>query len=130
MVCARTWREIRRDIVPAVRPVVLWDMWWRKRRYDHAQQHAILDAYIDDYAARPDHYVKAGGGKGGTIAAPYEFHLVRILCSHYGLTEDQAWDFPYGRAHCYGDCYGEANGDESLVSRREELLGKIAAGGN
>jgi hypothetical protein len=130
MVCSRTWAEIRRDIVPVIRPVVLWRMWWAGRRHNHAHESAVLTAYFDDFSSRPEHWVTQGAKKGHAIKAPYEFHLAHILCEHWGLSESEAWDFPIGRAHCYTDTYAETQGDESLVSHREEVLAKIAAESN
>jgi hypothetical protein len=80
---------------------------------------AIADVavYAGDYVEAPEHVEKVGEDDKRHIArAPWEWHVLRVLCRVYGLTLAAAWDTPVGYARCLYSVEQEAQGDDSLVS--------------
>ena len=77
-----------------------------------------LDAAIVEYVQAcnrtPDH-IPPAEGKRKSASAPYQFHVVGCLCDRYGMTVNQAWNYPYSRARCYLDTFQETRGDDSLA---------------
>lgn len=77
--------------------------------------------YVETCTRAPRRWQKSGGG-GGRAAVPYQFHLVRVLCSDYGLDLARAWNTPYAQARSYYDSHAEANGDTSVMRPDHEAL--------
>jgi hypothetical protein len=61
-------------------------------------------------------------GNETPCAVPYQFHIVRRMCAHYGIDLGRAWDMPYSVARCYSDAVAESDGDDSLMSVRAQRM--------
>jgi hypothetical protein len=93
------------------------------RRFDYVCEQRAFVQYMADYMEVPDHwYSDTGTSKG--FRAPWQFHFVMTLTQHCGMTETQAWDTPVALARCWYDVWAEKQGDDSLVSVREQELAK------
>ena len=112
MVCSRTYREISRDIVPDLAKCKYVGMLLRSVVRNIALAQYKFAVYLDDFASVPGHGPTTKPGK--PCKAMAEWHMVRVLCSEYGISFDRAWDMPYGAARCACDCYSEANGSKTL----------------
>lgn len=149
-VCSKTWDQNRAwlDNNPAdVTGVMGWlislgrfslrRMRWTPFNWRAA--HDDLMTYIEDYGRVPDH-IRSGdvsADDSAEIKAPYEWHIVRILCTAYGMTHDQAWNCPLNLAKCYADTWAESNGDDTMLSRWDvyvdacmDKINKAASTGN
>lgn len=121
VVCSRSFAQIQADLFGGAQTVgqlasaIKW-----KRRYSLATACASFRQYRDNFCACPDHWNEQGAKAGRNIAAPWEWHVVRVLCSQYGRTWDQAWDTPCGQGRCCFDVWAESKGDSTLVSEHEE----------
>jgi len=86
------------------------------------EQKAHLVDCINDYVLScliaPERVIDPNA-KSGKVRAPYQLHIIRSLCSDYGVTIDDAWNLPYSTARAWYDICAEHNGDKSLVSESE-----------
>jgi hypothetical protein len=93
------------------------------RRYDYATERKVFLRYMADYMEIPDHwYSDTGSSKG--FRAPWQFHFVMGLTQHCGMVLRDAWNTPVALARCWYDVWAEKQGDDSLVSVREQELAK------
>ena len=85
-----------------------------------------FEVYLADYNAAPERWAAA---KPGTkvFKGPWELHIVRVLCDHYGCSLSAAWNMGVGMALAYYDIFGESLGDDSLVGERDAALNDLAA---
>lgn len=125
-VCSRSLAELRRDLFRIARwkRGMRWVLWWN-RAYTESVAAKLRD-YIEDFNDTPRHWQAKGGKAGKAFKAPYEFHMVRVLCGHYGYTQAEAWNERCGYARCLYDTFAEAEyEDTSLVSEYEEKRGRL-----
>ena len=125
-VCSRDWSEIRRDVFPDMNKGKMLAFWLRTRFYNWKHQSDIMAAYVDDYTTVPEHSELIDKKPGRSIAGSPEYHIVSVLCSEYNMTLDEAWNTPFNLARCCLDIYGERQGAETLISRRDEALNNLA----
>jgi hypothetical protein len=93
------------------------------RRYDYATERKVFLQYMADYMEIPDHwYSDTGSSKG--LRAPWQLHFVMGLTQHCGMVLRDAWNAPVALARCWYDVWAEKQGDDSLVSVREQELAK------
>lgn len=118
-VCSRDWASNAARLFGQTSPATAWSKLGRRwMRFDLTTADKSLRTYIADFSACPEHW--ESDIRGASLRAPWEFHLVRILMQHCGMTECEAWNCPLARARCYADAIGEANGDKTLVSAEEQ----------
>lgn len=79
-------------------------------------------AYRGDFCDAPEHGRQDDKDKRSFVNAPWEFHVVRCLCSVYGCTLEQAWNTGVGLARCYYDVDQESKGDDSLIGEYDRIL--------
>lgn len=119
-ICRRTAEELRRDLFRiSGRKFLRWFLFGGKRRFDTAVE--SLRVYIEDHVDAPTRKTPATPSKA-SIAAPYEYHLHRVLCNVYGYYPSAAWDESYVMARCLFDTNAECNGDDMLVSEDDEAV--------
>lgn len=94
--------------------------WWWVRR-DWRREWREMVAHMADYRR----YAPRDEAPPTRIAAPVEWHLVRVLCCEWGMDYEQAWDTPINVAVCCVDCGADARGDERLISESEVTRRKI-----
>lgn len=117
-VCSHTWEQNRERLIREP-PIAEWLWWsWRWRRMDFKTADASFRQYVRDFTACPGHW--SSSADSDTIKSPWQYHVVRALMDSCGMRESESWNCPVGRAKCYYDAIGEANGDKSLVSQDEE----------
>lgn len=94
-------------------------------RHVKKQGWAALNAACRDYVETctrvPDRW--SSGEGGNSLRAPYQLHLIRVLCSDFGTSAEEAWNTPYAFARICYDCKAEADGDTSIVSIEQEAVG-------
>jgi hypothetical protein len=76
--------------------------------------------YFREQTNAPKHWQSKGSG--GTSNCPWLWHLVRIMCQHYNMTPDAAWEIPFSRAICHYEAWAESQGDDSLVTDKQVAL--------
>lgn len=133
LVCSRTTAENReRTLRPTVRDVArLW--WWGRRWRRRMDLPTAVDSfgqYIADHSEVPEHKVAEKQDSAPHLAAaPVPWHIVRCLCSEYGMLPEQAWDCPKALAVCYWDVWRESQGDETLASEDELKVSEMVQRG-
>ena len=95
-------------------------MYRRLRHSAWADLHLACEDFVKSCLRSPDHW--EDDKKGGTLSAPYQFHMVRCLCAEYGMPLADAWNMPYAMARCYFDAWQESQGDKTLVSSKAQSL--------
>lgn len=118
MFCQRDWMEGRALFLrPVYRARALRGIYKTVSRMTFPNLDAAIRVYVQACNRTPDHkHPEDGSGKSG--AAPYQWHVVSVLCSRYGMSEAQAWNCPYARARCLYDTFQETRGDDSLADDR------------
>ena len=116
--CQRDWNA-GRDLFlrPVYRAHALRKIFKTVSRLPWKDLDVCIQEYVQACNRTPDHKHKKDGNSK-TAAAPYQWHVVAILCSRYGMTVDQAWNYPNARARCMFDTYQETRGDDSLADNR------------
>jgi hypothetical protein len=113
------------NVTQVLRPP-LWRMFWtsvRSRRFDYATERQAFVQYMANYMEIPDHWYSGAGSSKG-FRAPWQFHFAMGLTQHCGMTLREAWNTPVALARCWYDVWAEKQGDDSLVSVREQELAK------
>lgn len=80
-----------------------------------------VDVAMRDYlrsCLRTPEHKHPTDASGAPAAAPYQWHIVLCLCSHYGMTPDTAWEMPYAEARCLFDTWSESQGSKTLADAR------------
>ena len=124
-VCRRTREELRRDFFSMALKwrVTAWMLSMNRRQFERAVD--AVDVYISDALDAPLRSESQASAKE-SFAAPYEFHLHRVLCKTYGYAPEAAWNESYITARCLCDTDAEANGDKTLVDEmREQIADKM-----
>ena len=130
MICGQTMQQ-NRDWLASMETgwgqrKLKWWAWW----INHWRQWFVVaslnfEQYLSDYTETPEHWEEVGDSGNPThkgLRAPWEFHVHRILCQVYHMHPDEAWDCSLNLARAYFDCWAESNGDDSLVTEREQEL--------
>lgn len=126
-VCSLTYGELKSALNDGKHSVSkLWCLLWSLRSLETAEESFRL--YLMEHYDVPDHFEKVENlpsdisslapetAKKESYAAPFEYHLVHVLCSQYNCTLDEAWNMPLTTARCYYDVWSESTGyDDSLV---------------
>jgi hypothetical protein len=82
---------------------------------DIASARAIFDRYLSESWEMPRFWQ----GDSGELRANWIYHLVTFAMRRLHMTEAEAWDCPIARLVCYRACYGESEGDKSLMTDDE-----------
>ena len=92
---------------------------WGKSVTSHSYTPALaaFAEYIRASFAVPEYWTD--GKDGGSLRAPYCWHMATFAMRDLHLPEAQAWDFPIARLACYQACVGEINGNKDLMSADE-----------
>lgn len=122
-VCARSLAQIRTELLGTRPPV--WRLFfsglrWRRASFETAD--ASFRTYLSDFRRYPERNQTDGKS---SIAAPFEWHAARILCSEYGYTLDNVWDVAMSASVCAVDAWAEARGDKGLMSEYDKQLASV-----
>lgn len=139
-VCSRTRPEIQDVLFGAGMESAAKAIRWR-RRYDLETAVASFRIYVADYCVMAHRWTVRNGGKPGRpVGAPWQFHMVRVLCSVYHMTPAEAWETPVALARAYYDTDAEIQGtvrlrtaaEQAAIDRKnaEEAAAKEAANGS
>ena len=82
-----------------------------------------IRGYIDSYTVAPPMVPPRAKQRG--YAAPAYNHLIRVLCSVYGVGIDEAMNFPVGLARCLYETDQEAQGGKALAHPVDVLQEQI-----
>jgi len=116
-VCSLTYSELKRHInSPRMFRLGLWYLKWRFRNLDIAAESFL--SYVDEYIDVPDHWSE---DREDSYSAPWQWHMVTVLCDRFNCTLNEAWDTPVSFARCAYDTFNESKGDKSIVSDHQEL---------
>ena len=120
VVCSRTYAEIMRDLFanPANSEKHIRRIAKRILRYNISSECQSLQDYLHAGSVCPEHWEPVDK-KVSTVRAPWELHVVRVLCSTYHMTFDQAMDAPASFGRALYDVQAEADGSDSLKSDEE-----------
>lgn len=125
-ICSLTYSEIKKYLnYPRWFAFSVWVLKWKFRKLDIA--HESFRTYLSEYFDVPDHFVPVPNAdeeqppvkedERTSYSAPWQYHLVHILCREYRFTLDEAWNTGITVARCYYDVWSESTGfDNSLVS--------------
>ena len=80
---------------------------------------ACLD-FVKACTRVPDHKYPEDS-KSKSLAAPYQFHLIGVLCPMMNLSLDATWNLPYAEAKCYYDAAAERGGDDTLCNLKSQI---------
>jgi hypothetical protein len=90
-----------------------------------------IHAHIDAYSGYPETWQsprKAGEAAASRTGAPWQWYVVSILASDYGMTLEAAWDTPVVAGAVLKAITSERNGGAGLVSVEElERQERVAA---
>lgn len=127
-VCSRSWIQLKRDLFWNPSGTAMLRFAMRKLAYKFEPADESFRVYLDDYQTLPEHWTKDGDDEPSDIRAPWEFHVVRVLCGEFGMTTSEAWNTPYNLAHAYLDTWAETKGNSTLISERQQALIEMAKG--
>jgi len=120
VVCSRKYEEIKRDLFGNPENAEKHIMRIAKRilRYNISSECQRLQDYLHAGSLCPEHW-EPTDKKAATVRAPWELHVVRVLCLTYHMTFDQAMDAPASFGRALYDVQAEADGSDSLKSDEE-----------
>jgi hypothetical protein len=78
-----------------------------------------------DYVVSCSHTVRRWAAKKQTISESntgYQWTILAVLCRDYHMTVDQAWNTPYALARCLYDGASRAQGDDTLMTPRQQAM--------
>ena len=119
-ICSRTYEQIRRDIfdLQKIAEKELSKIGRNILRYDIEREKKKLIQYFENGGICPDHWEPVGK-KIESVRAPWELHVVRVLCSVYGLSLSEAMNYPAAAGRSLYDVDAESRGADSLKTDEE-----------
>lgn len=128
LICSLDFKECKQRLFykPSSFRWGLWILRWKYRNLNTAKE--SFEQYLSEYSLVPEHWENVNEESKG-YSAPWEMHLVHVLCKEYNCTLAEAWDMPLNLGRCLYDTWAESKGDESLISDHQyELIeqGKVA----
>jgi len=125
-ICSSSWRENRSPGFWAGIKMELWKRRCRRARFDYELQRQAFERYVaagslyfplsDIIVTRPT------AGDGLPSGAPFLLRLQQFLMMKLGLSEEAAWDYPYGLAKMRLACHLESEGAVNIKSESEEAF--------
>ncbi|MDB4403273.1 hypothetical protein N9204_00395 [bacterium] len=122
-VCSLTYEESRAVLLnerlfsKRLKPIAK-----RAQKSDLPTVVAAFCSYRSDHCHAPEHGKK--DDDRSCVNAPWEFHMVRCLCSIYRMSLGDAWNTGVGMSRCYYDVDMESRGDDSLIGEYDRMLAR------
>jgi hypothetical protein len=130
LICHQSWKECER--MPWD-PLIRFKLWLWKRRAKGFRLKTEVATFVEyrEKGSRefpPSGIANPSSPKRAQLAgAPFLLRLQHFLVMKWGLTDTQAWDYPYGFAKMHWQTVCEENGTFSIYNMEEALLDTAVA---
>jgi len=119
-ICSRTYKQIMNDIFSnsKIAEKEIAKIGKSILSYDVDHEKKNLVQYFENGGICPEHWVPAEKNSD-SVKAPWELHVVRVLCHIYGLSFDQAMNYPDAAGRSLYDVDAQVRGSDSLKTDEE-----------
>lgn len=124
LICCQTWEENRKmpgDLLIGLK-LAVWK--WRIRPQNLATEAILFRRYQEagSYEFPVSTIPKSNDKDRKTrlVGSPFILRLHQFLMVTFGMTEAQAWNYPYGLAKCRWACYWENEGGLDVYNAHDQ----------